>query len=54
MDDQIKMAVDYFIVKCNKRRRVMVEQTEKELNGEMVNCELEDWEQQYLDYVNSN
>ena len=54
MDDQIKMAVDYFIVKRNKRRRVMVEQTEKELNGEMVNCELEDWEQQYLDYVNNN
>ena len=54
MDDQIKMAVDYFTVKRSKRRRVMVEQTEKELNDEMVNCELEDWEQQYLDYVNNN
>ena len=53
-DEHIKMAVDYFIVERNKRRRIMIDQTEKELSGEMIDCNLEDWEQKYLDYLNNN
>ena len=54
VDAQIQMAVDYFIVERKKRRRVMIDQTEKELRGDMVDCDLEDWEQKYLDYINKN
>ena len=32
----------------------MIDQTEKELRGDMVDCDLEDWEQKYLDYINKN
>ena len=54
VDAQIKMAVNYFIVERKKRRRVMIDQTKKELRGDMVDCNLEDWEQKYLDYINMN
>ena len=54
MDNQTKMAVDYLVVERNKRRTVMVEQTAKELSGGIVNCDLEEWELQYLDYLNNN
>ena len=53
-DEHIKMAVDYFIVERNKRRRIMIDQTEKELSGQMIDCNLEDWERRYLDYLNNN
>ena len=47
-----KMAVDYFIVECNKCRKSMIEQTAKEKGGEMLNYEMKNWERDYLEYVN--
>ena len=44
MDNQIKMAVDYFVVERNKRHTVMIEQMAKGLSRDMVNCDLEEWE----------
>ena len=35
----------------NKRRKIMLEQTVKEQNGEMLHYEKESWEREYLDYV---
>ena len=51
IDDLINMAVDYFVCERNKRRKIMLEQTEKEHNGEMLNYDKDDLEREYLDYV---
>ena len=51
-DDQIRMAVDYFVTERNKRRKIMVDQTKKEESGEMLSYEKEEWEKEYLNYVN--
>ena len=52
IDDQINIAVDYFVCERNKRRKIMLEQTAKEQNGEMLHYEKESWEnREYLDYM---
>ena len=46
MDDPISMAVDYFVCEWNKRRKIMLEQTEKEQNDEILNYDKDDWERE--------
>ena len=51
IDDHINMAVDHFVCERNKRRKIILEQTAKEQNGEMMNYDKESWEREYLDYM---
>ena len=46
----IRMAVNYSIVESEKRCKIIIEQTEKEISGNMLNYKKDDWEVDYLVY----
>ena len=49
---EIYESVAYFTQERNKRRRILLEQTEKEKSGALFERELDDWEKDHMDYVN--